>query len=166
MTGSELRREPWPLNVARVAAFLEGAHAEARLEELAADGATAAEAAEVIGCGIAAIAKSMVLMCDGSAAVAVVPGDRRVDTAKVARLCDVRRVTVASPDDVAAATGFLPGSVSPFGLAESLVVLVDRRFLEYPVVWASGGSPRHMVAVAPRELARLAHARIEDLSRE
>src|SRR5690606_17230168 len=41
---------------------------------------TAAEAAAAIGCEVAAIVKSLVFVVDGDPVVALVPGDRRLDT--------------------------------------------------------------------------------------
>ena len=73
--------------------------------------------------------KSLVLVCDGTPVVALVPGDRRADTGKVARLVEARRVTVARPPEVVAATGFEPGGVAPFPLGASPVVLVERTLL-------------------------------------
>lgn len=156
----------WPRDVARVAAFLEEAHAEARLEELSADGATAEEAAEAIGCGLDGIAKSILLLCDDAPVLVVLPGDRRVDTGKAARLAGARRAWIARPDEVVSCTGFVPGAVAPFPLPDVREVIVDRRLLAQPVVWASGGSPRHLIALAPAELVRLARGRIEDIALE
>ena len=116
----------WPESVERVAAFLRETGAEARLEELGTETPTAPEAADAIGCTLGQVVKSLVLVCDGAPVVALVPGDRRADTGKVARLVGARRVAVARPEEVVAATGFRPGAVSPFPLERVSVVLVER----------------------------------------
>ena len=103
------------------------------------------------------------LVCDGAPVVALVPGDRRADTGKVARLVGARRVAVARPEEVVAATGFRPGAVSPFPLERVSVVLVERTLLRHPTVWAGAGSDRHMVALSPAELVRLTRGRVEDV---
>lgn len=153
----------WPESVERVAAFLRLAGAEARLEELPTETATAAEAADAVGCVLAQIVKSLVLVADGAPVVALVPGDRRADTGKVARLLGATRVTVAGSETVVERAGFAPGAVAPFPLEGIAVVLVDRHLLRHPVVWAGAGSDRHLVSLSPDELVRLTRGRVEDV---
>jgi prolyl-tRNA editing enzyme YbaK/EbsC (Cys-tRNA(Pro) deacylase) len=150
----------WPESVERVAAFLRETGGEARIEELPAETPTAQAAADAVGCILGQVVKSLVLVCDGTPLVALVPGDRKADTGKIARLVEARRVVVAKPDEVVAATGFRPGAVSPFPLVP--VVLVERTLLRHPIVWAGAGSERHLVALSPAELVRLTRGRVED----
>ncbi len=145
----------WPDPVERVASFLRDVGAEARLEELSQETPTAEAAADAIGCTLSQVVKSLVLVCDTAPVVALVPGDRKADTGKVARLLGARRAAVASAQEVLAATGFRPGGVAPFPLERVAVVLVERALLRHRTVWAGAGSERHMVALAPSELVRL-----------
>ena len=153
----------WQGSVERVAAFLRDTGAEARLEELPGGTPTAAAAADAVGCTLGQIVKSLVLVCDGAPVVVLVPGDRKADTGKVARLVEARRVTVAQAHEVVEATGFEPGGVAPFPLERVSVVLVERTLLRHRTVWAGAGSDRHVVAVAPSELVRLTRGRVEDV---
>ncbi|HKI91111.1 MAG TPA: YbaK/EbsC family protein, partial [Gaiellaceae bacterium] len=73
----------WPEPVERVAATLREAVVEARLEEFPQGTPTAAAAAEAVGCELSQIVKSLVFVCDGRPVLALVPGDRRADPAKV-----------------------------------------------------------------------------------
>jgi prolyl-tRNA editing enzyme YbaK/EbsC (Cys-tRNA(Pro) deacylase) len=154
----------WPEAVERVAAFAREAGAELRLEELPAGTPTAREAARALGCELGAIGKSIVFDCDGSFVVAVVPGDRRGDPDKVARIVGAERATVAAADRVLDATGFPPGAVAPFPLAGAERVLVDRRLLARRIVWVGAGSDRHMAGLPPVELVRLTRAESVDVS--
>jgi len=161
---SEAGRAPaWPPSVERVAAFLRETGAEARLEEVPFETPTASAAADAVGCTLGQIVKSLVLVCDGAPVVALVPGDRRADTAKVAHLVGARRVAIAKPAEVVDATGFQPGSVAPFPLERVPVVLVERGLLRHGTVWAGAGSEHHLVALAPVELVRLTRGRVEDV---
>ncbi len=153
----------WPESVERVAAFLRATGAEARLEELPVPTPTAPDAADAVGCTLGQVVKSLVFVGDGTPVVALVPGDRKADTGKIARALEARKVTIASAAEVLEATGFSPGAVSPFPLERVPVVLVERTLLRYGVVWAGAGSDRHMLAIAPPELVRLTRGRIEDL---
>jgi prolyl-tRNA editing enzyme YbaK/EbsC (Cys-tRNA(Pro) deacylase) len=156
----------WPEPVERVSSFLRDAGAEARIEEFEDGTPTAADAAAAVGCELEQIVKSLVLVCDGAAVVALVPGDRRCDPKKVARALDASSARVASAEEVERATGFAPGAVAPFPLPRIETVLLDRRLLRHDVVWAGAGSERHIVGVAPTELARLARARPMDVVKD
>jgi len=153
----------WAPDVERVAVFLRTAGAEARIEEVAAGTATAAEAADAIGSTLGQIVKTLALVADSTPLVALVPGDRRIDTGKVAKLMGARRVRIADAETVVALTGFAPGGVAPFPLPNVSEVLVERRLLRHAIVWAGAGSSTHLVRLAPLELVRLTAGRVEDL---
>ena len=47
--------------------------------------------------------------------IALIPGDRQVDWAKLRRLAGMKKLSMAAPDDGFAATGYYPGTITPFG---------------------------------------------------
>jgi Cys-tRNA(Pro) deacylase len=153
----------WPEPVARVAAVLSGAAIDARIEEFETGTPTAQAAAEAIGCELAQIVKSIVLVSDGAYVLALVPGDRRADEAKIARALGTESVRIATAAEVVEATGFEPGGVAPFPQRAISRTLMDRSFLQHPVVWIGAGTERHMAAIPPLELARLTRAAAIDL---
>jgi prolyl-tRNA editing enzyme YbaK/EbsC (Cys-tRNA(Pro) deacylase) len=152
----------WPPAVERVAGVLREASVEARIEEFAGGTPTAEDAAEAAGCRLDQIVKSLLFACDGRWVLVMVPGDRRADRAKVAAAAGCGHVKIASPDEVARVTGFEAGGVAPFPLSGVDTVLLERLLLAHDVVWIGAGSPRHMAALAPADLARLARARAVD----
>ena len=147
-----------PQAVERVRAYLRESRAEARVEEFSTGTPTAAHAARAVGCELRNIVKSLVFECDGRVVLAMVPGDRRADGAKVAAAAGARKASIGAPALVREATGFEPGAVAPFGLARVDVVLIERTLLGLDRVWVGGGSTRHMVGLAPTELVRLSRA--------
>jgi len=147
-----------PQAVERVAAYLRDSRAEARVEEFSTGTPTAAHAARAVGCELRNIVKSLVFECDGRAVLAMVPGDRRADAAKVAAAAGARTASIASPARVRETTGFEPGAVAPFGLARVDAVLIERTLLGLDRLWVGGGSTRHMVGLTPTELVRLSRA--------
>jgi prolyl-tRNA editing enzyme YbaK/EbsC (Cys-tRNA(Pro) deacylase) len=155
--------QEWPEPVERVAAVLRARGIDARLEEFPEGTPTAAAAARATGCDVAEIVKSIVFVCDRRPVLALVPGDRRADPAKVAGAAGAGGARTAMPDEVVAATGFEPGAVAPFPAPNVARVLLDRGFLECELVWAGAGSPTHMLGIAPVDLARAARAEIVDL---
>jgi Cys-tRNA(Pro) deacylase len=154
--------QAWPEPVERVAGFLRVAGAEARLEEFPAGSPTAEAAADAIGCGLDQIVKSLVLFADGAPVLALVPGDRRADTAKIASAVGAASARIARGKEVEAATGFPPGAVAPFALTGPARVVLEQTLLAQPVVWVGGGSDLHMVRLAPAELLRLTRAEPAD----
>jgi prolyl-tRNA editing enzyme YbaK/EbsC (Cys-tRNA(Pro) deacylase) len=156
----------WPAAVERVTAYLREAGAEVRVEEFGEGTPTATDAARAVGCELAQIVKSLVFDCDGRRVVALVPGDRRADSGKIADAAGARFCRIAGSDEVRDATGFEPGAVAPFPLPRVDAILLDRTLLSQPALWVGAGSERHMAALAPTELLRLSRARPMDVVEE
>ena len=154
----------WPEPVERVSAALREAGAEARVEEFASGTPTAQDAANAVGCDLSQIVKSLVFDCDGRAVLAMVPGDRRADKAKVAAAVGATKARVAGAEQVAEATGYPPGGVAPFALRAVDRVLIDTRLLGNATLWVGAGSERHMAGLPATELVRVARAQQVDLT--
>jgi len=154
---------PWPAEVERVAAFLRETGAEARIEEFKAETATAADAARACGCDVAEIVKSLIVLCDERPVLALVPGDRRGDLAKIARAVGAAKARIAHAREVPVLTGFAPGAVSPFPLARIERTVIDQALLAEEQLWVGAGSTRHMAVLPTRELVRLTKAVPADL---
>ena len=150
----------------RVAAFLRENRVEARVEEFAEGTPTADDVAKATGAPIDQIVKSLVFACDGHPIVVMVPGDERADTARIAAAAGCERVKAVGADAIERLTGFPPGGVAPFPLPGIETVLIERSLLAHEEVWIGAGSSRHMAALSPSDLARLARARAAQLTVE
>ncbi len=159
-------RTTWPEPVERVAAFLRKAGAEARLEELGSGTPTADEAARAAGSTPDCIVRSLVVLCDGRPVLVLLPGDRRVDTGKIAAAVGAREARLADAAEVTSVTGFDPGAVPPFPLPRVDQVFIDQTLLAHELVWIGAGSPVHRAALSPAELVRLSRARPLDAVQE
>jgi prolyl-tRNA editing enzyme YbaK/EbsC (Cys-tRNA(Pro) deacylase) len=156
----------WPEPVERVSSFLREAGVEARIHEFPDGTASAQDAADAVGCELSQIVKSLVFVCDEQAVVALVPGDRRGDPAKVAQAVDASEARVAKAQEVEHATGFAPGAVAPFPLPSIEAVLMDRALYHHDIVWAGAGSAHHIMGISPTDLGRLARVRPMDVAAE
>ena len=154
----------WPEPVERVAAVLRGHAVDARLEEFEEGTSTAASAAAALGCEAAEIVKTLVFVCDGLPVLALLPGDRRADAAKLATAAAARAVRVARPEEVFAVTGFEPGAVSPFPVPQASKILLERELLLHQTVWVGAGTSRHLAGLSPIDLVRLTGAELADLA--
>ena len=153
----------WPEPVERVSAFLRASTVNATVQEFPEGTPTAQAAAQAVGCETGQIVKSLVLVCDGAAVLALVPGDRRCDEGKVAVAVGAVEARMAEPPEVLAATGFEPGGVAPFPQQAIARTVIDRLLLQHATVWIGAGSSSHMVSLSASDLARLTRAQAADL---
>jgi len=153
----------WPEPVERVTAFLTRAGAEVRVEEFPEGTKTAQDAADAVGCKLGEIVKSLLFECGDRTVLALIPGDKRADTAKIAAAAGADSAKVASAERVRELTGVDPGAVSPVPPPGVDRVLVDHRLLLPDAVWIGAGSPKHVACLTPAELVRLSGAEQLDL---
>lgn len=125
---------------------------------------TAADAAAAIGCDVAAIVKSLVFTVDDEPVVAFVPGDRRLDTDRLAAAAGGERVERAALDTVRAATGYAAGGTPPFGHARRLRVFADEALRRHDPVWAAAGTPTTVFPISVADLDRVASPTWAELS--
>ncbi|HEY5863282.1 MAG TPA: YbaK/EbsC family protein [Casimicrobiaceae bacterium] len=124
---------------------------------------TSAEAAAVLGCTVAQIAKSLVFRAASGAPVLVIAsGANRVDERKVATQVG-EAIGKADPAFVRECTGYAIGGIPPLGHASSMTTFVDRDLLQYDVVYAAGGTPHAMFPLRPAELVRVAGGNVADV---
>lgn len=127
---------------------------------------TAEDAAAAIGVQLGQIVKSLVFLADGEPVMALVSGENRLDTARLATAAGAAKVTRADADAVREATGFAVGGVPPFGHPKQLPVFIDPDLLQYETVWAAGGTPMTVFPITPAALLDACHATAADLKEE
>lgn len=125
---------------------------------------TAQDAATAIGCEVAAIAKSIVLISEAGPVVVLTSGANRVDYAKVAALLGAGDVRRATADEAKEATGFPIGGTGPWGHPREVPVLCDEALLAFTTVWAAAGTPDTVFSIAPAELVAISRARVADIA--
>jgi Cys-tRNA(Pro) deacylase len=126
----------------RVGQALDGLGLPSHVVEFEASTRTAADAAAAVGCEPGQIVKTLVFMAEGRPAMALVAGDRQVDTSKLAELLGVsrKRLKMGSPEEVLDLTGYPVGGVAPVGALRRCDVVVDESLRRYDSVWAAAGS--------------------------
>lgn len=124
---------------------------------------TAVDAARAVGCDVAAIVKSLVFLVDDAPVLALVPGDKRLDTSKLASAAGGTRSSRADLETVRAATGFAAGGTPPFAHATPLAIYADHSLTRHNEVWAAGGTPETVFPLSIEDLIRLSGATWADL---
>ena len=151
--------------VERVRAALAAAGSTAEIIALADTARSAQDAARSVGVELGAIVKSLVFAVDGRAVMALVAGDRRCDTAALARALGLDgTVGRADADMVREATGFTIGGVPPIAHATPLATAIDASLGRFATVYAAAGHPHCVFGTSLDELARLTGAPVvEDI---
>jgi len=118
-----------------------------------------AEAALTVGAEPEEFVKSICMVDEeGGAIVAIVKGEDRASTSRVARALGIERPRVASPEEMLDLTGFPVGGTPGFGF--DAVFLVDPQVLEREVVYLGGGSDMALVRMGTSELVRANGGRV------
>src|SRR5256885_1875400 len=146
----------------RVQAALSAAGIAARIEEFPSSTRTAQEAADAVGTSVGQIVKSLVFLAGGVPVLALVSGANRLDPARLGALTGLE-IGKADADAVRRATGYSIGGVPPIGFPATIPTFVDRDLLQYDVVGAGAGTPRHVFPIAPGGLVGGTGGRVSDL---
>jgi prolyl-tRNA editing enzyme YbaK/EbsC (Cys-tRNA(Pro) deacylase) len=120
---------------------------------------TAQMAADLVGCEIDQIAKSIIFRGEDSqtALLFVTAGGNQVDAEKASALAK-EPLGKADAALIRAQTGFAIGGVSPIGHLNEPRAFFDPKLLEFETVWAAAGTPRHVFPIGPRTLLDISGA--------
>ena len=87
--------------------------------------------------------------------IVLMHGDREVSTKNLARQIGRKTIEPCAPDVAQRHTGYQVGGTSPFGTRKALPVVIERSILDLERIYVNGGRRGLLVALSPRELARL-----------
>ena len=115
---------------------------------------TVAAAAKAVGTTPEHIVKTVVFMVQGEPMLVIASGTAKADTRALARHLGVsrKRIRIARPDEVLAATGYPVGAVPPLGHRQPLPTVLDEGVLQHDVVYAGGGAGHALLKITPQAL--------------
>jgi len=127
---------------------------------------TVEDAARALEVETSQIIKSLVFHIDGTPLLVINNGLNRVDRRKLAAYLKVgrKRVKFAAPDQVFDYTGFIVGSMPPFGHKQKMRTLVDPAVSQQEVIYGGGGDIKAMLRLKPAELLAATGAELTVLS--
>ncbi|HEX2916194.1 MAG TPA: YbaK/EbsC family protein [Chloroflexia bacterium] len=112
-----------------------------------------AEAAEAVKANPEDFVKNICMLDEqGRLIVAIVKGEDRASTSRVARAINAAEARLATPEEILAHTGFAFGGTPSFGFQATF--LVDERVAEKEIIYTGGGSQNSLVKITPGELLR------------
>ena len=131
--------------------------------ELGPETRTAQQAADAVGCALDQIAKSVIFAGTetGKAILFVTAGGNKVDASK-ASLAAVEPLGKADAALIRAQTGFAIGGVAPIGHLNPITAFFDPRLIEFDVIYAAAGTPRHIFPIDPQVLLKIPDAQLYD----
>ena len=100
---------------------------------------------------------------EGDLFLVLVPGDRVIDWARLRKVCGVSRLSLASAEEALAATGYVPGTITPFGSLTALPVIADAAMGGLASI--GGGAPGVAINLDAGDLIACLEARVEDVTR-
>lgn len=153
----------------RLHRMLADGDARFRVMEHAAEG-NSHKVAEIRGTEVGQGAKAMLCrLADeaGQFVLAVLPGDERVDFAKVAAAVGARKVRLADAVDAEAATGCVIGAIPPFSFDPAIRLVVDPQLLaRYREIAFNAGRLDASMVLDSDDYLRLAKPLLADIRKE
>lgn len=125
---------------------------------------TAADAAAAIGCELAQICKSLLVMANGEPMLALTAGHNRIDLDALAAIVGAP-VRMANADEARDASGYAIGGTPPFGHPAPIPTLIDPALLDHDVVYAAGGTPDRCFPIGSRRLLEVTGADVARFTR-
>ena len=121
-------------------------------------------AAAAVGCSVAEIAKSILLLVGNKPVLVVASGDVRVKSSLLKQATGWSgQVRLPAPEEVVRHTGYPPGAVSPFLLPAGLPVLLDTSLQRFPLIYPAAGDDRSSVGISFDHLQRLCGGRLVEV---
>ena len=123
-----------------------------------------AEAAAAVGADPEDFVKSICMIGPvGELIVAIVKGEHRASTTRVAKVLGIDRPRIAKPEEMMEKSGYPAGGTPAFGY--NAIFLMDPKVLEKASVYSGGGSERALTLMTPDEMLRANGASVARIRR-
>ena len=155
-----------PLTSADLQRFIDAHKIEATILPMAEHTLTVPDAARALQVQPEQIIKSLVFVVHKKPLLVINNGVAKVDQRKVAARLGVGRkqVKFVGPEQALVITGYVVGSMPPFGHLQKLPTFVDPAITRFEVIFGGGGDTNAMLRLTPSELLRVTGAELLDVS--
>ena len=124
---------------------------------------TAQDAATALVCDVGAIVKSLLFKTENTFILCLVAGDKRCSLIKLKKIKDEKNISMASPEDVKAETGFAIGGVSPIGHLEKIEIIIDNSLKRFNELFAAAGHPNCIFKINFKDIQKITNGKVEDI---
>lgn len=116
-------------------------------------------AAEGVGRPLESCCKTLIVEAPGRQFwVAIVPGDQRFDTRKMAAAIGVQQADLAEPAEAEKITGYQVGGISPFATRRPMPVAIEESLLALDRILVNAGRRGALLELNTADLVRLLDA--------
>jgi len=124
-----------------------------------------ADASHATGIELSTITKNLVCKTsDGSYALLVVPGNRRVSLQKAAQALNTRNIQLLGFNEAEAISGYPPGGTPSLHHKTAMSVVIEKDLLSNEKIFCGGGSRDRILELKTEDVVRLTHALTADIS--
>lgn len=99
----------------------------------------------------------------GNLIVAIVKGENRASTSRVAKALNIEIPRLATPEEILDKTGYICGGVPAFGY--EAIFLIDPKVMETEFVYTGGGSPYSLTIISTKVLQEISKGKIVRVSK-
>lgn len=113
------------------------------------------QAAQERGESPAQVVRSIVFrLAEGEFIMVLMPGPGQVPWKALRRFLGQSRMTMANEEELLQATGYRPGTVNPFGLPQTMRILIDQGVLAQSEVSLGSGQRGLAILIKPEDMVR------------
>ena len=156
---SLLDKEP----VKRAEKFLKNFDQSLEVIILESSARTAQDAATSLDCNVGAIIKSLLFKTENSFTLCLVAGDKRCSLNKLKKIKNKKDISMASPEEVKAQTGYTIGGVSPIGHLNEIEIIIDNSLERFNELFAAAGHPNCVFKINFSDIQKITNGKVEDI---
>ena len=156
---SLLDKEP----VKRAEKFLKNFDQSLEVIILESSARTAQDAATSLDCNVGAIIKSLLFKTEDSFTLCLVAGDKRCSLNKLKKIKNKKDISMASPEEVKAQTGYTIGCVSPIGHLNEIEIIIDNSLERFNELFAAAGHPNCVFKINFSDIQKITNGKVEDI---
>jgi Cys-tRNA(Pro)/Cys-tRNA(Cys) deacylase len=124
-----------------------------------------ADASEATGIPLHSITKNLVAVTsEGEHVLLVVPGDRRVDLKKAAKVLGVTNVQLFPFSEAHKVSGYPPGGTPSIGLKERLRTVLDSELAGIETFYCGGGTRDRLLELRSDEVIKVSGALVAEIT--
>jgi Cys-tRNA(Pro)/Cys-tRNA(Cys) deacylase len=123
-----------------------------------------ADAAKVSGIELQRLTKNLVARNDTGYIMIIIPGDKKVDLEKVAKLVDAKKVRLVSFEQTEEISGYPPGGTPSIGHKTKMKTVFDKSLTRYETIYCGGGSRQRILELKVSDVIKLSEAIVEDIT--
>ena len=124
---------------------------------------TAIDASNSLKCEVGAIVKSLLFKTSTDFILCLVAGDKRCSLNKLKKITNIKDISMASPEEVKAQTGYTIGGVSPVGHINKIEIFIDNSLERFIYLYAAAGHPNCIFKINFKDLQKITNGKIKEL---